>query len=176
MWLRVVAREPEEGQGAHLLEGVDGPRVEVGDRGYLLRVEAHPVAAAEHAAEVRQILVYYIFADDADAVRARRFPLVCEDAAGTSVDVDGGLRLTTSVLARAVAGEMPAEGTGGDFEQYDGDFDDGNDADDEPVLDEDEDGEPWAVDEMSERRRAVLDRYRAALLRVTRTRHVPTVQ
>ena len=37
---------------------------------------------------------------------------------------------------------MPAEGAGGDFEQYDGDFDDGNDADDEPVLDDDEDGEP----------------------------------
>ena len=64
----------------------------------------------------------------------------CEDAAGTSVDVDGCLRLTTSVLARAVAVEMPAEGAGGDFEQYDGDFDDGNDADDEPVLDDDEDG------------------------------------
>ena len=53
---------------------------------------------------------------------------------------------------------MPAEGAGGDFEQYDEDFDDGNDADDEPVLDEDEDGEPWSVDEMSEFRRAGLDR------------------
>ena len=58
---------------------------------------------------------------------------------------------------------MPAEGAGGDFEQADGDFDDGNDTDDEPVLDEDEDGEPWVVlDEMSERRRAGLERYRAA--------------
>ena len=57
---------------------------------------------------------------------------------------------------------MPAEGAGGDFEQYDGDFDDGNEADDEPVLDDDEDGEPWAVDEMSERRRAGLERSRAA--------------
>ena len=57
---------------------------------------------------------------------------------------------------------MSAEGAGGDFEQADGDFDDGNDADDEPVLEEDEDSEPWAVDEMSERRRAGLERYRAA--------------
>ena len=95
-------------------------------------------------------------------VRVASFPVVSEDAAGTSVDVDGGLRLTTSILARAVAVEMPAEGAGGDFEQYDGDFDDGNDADDEPVLDYDEDGEPWAVDEMSERRRAGLERARAA--------------
>jgi hypothetical protein len=63
----------------------------------------------------------------------------CEDAAGTSVDVDGCLRLTTSVLARAVTVEMPAEDAPGDF-------DDGNDANYKLMLDEEEDSQPGPDD------------------------------
>ena len=58
---------------------------------------------------------------------------------GISVDVDGCLRLTTSVLARAVTVEMPAEDAPGDF-------DDGNDANYKLMLDEEEDSQPGPDD------------------------------